>query len=289
MKRLSVIIVALLLSAVAMDAMAQQVVKKRIGVYKEGGEMVVEEATTTLVVDITVECETFTAGPYARYAQKLLGKRASYVNRADYTITAASVAVLEGDAYYATEPRDVTTAATPIVEMPLQIDRTSSVERSLEEAAKEAAELIFELRRARIDLITGELGEGVYGGGLDSALAEISRLEQGYLDLFYGQSSQSAYSRRVVIPVNENSMTYLVARFSEEKGIVADDDLTGDIIMLAINPSKGEYPASHEKGTVPYRYANNAKVVISLGADVLTSRVLPIYEFGSTVMFANPR
>ena len=37
------------------NASAQQVVKQRIGVYKESGNVVVAEATTSLVVDLVVE------------------------------------------------------------------------------------------------------------------------------------------------------------------------------------------------------------------------------------------
>ena len=48
------------------------------------------------------------------------------------------------------------------------------------------------------------------------------------------------------------------------------------------------YPASDVKGVVAYRYANNAEVLVSLGQEVLVRRILPIYEFGQTVMYLQP-
>lgn len=80
-----------------------------------------------------------------------------------------------------------------------------------------------------------------------------------------------------------------VSRFSVDDGLVAIDDLAGEIIFLNINPSDMEYPASDEKGVIPFRYANNAEVTVSLGSRELCSRVMPIYEFGETVMIVKPR
>lgn len=287
MRKISFIIAALLVALVSVDASAQQVVKKRIGVYKESGNVVVAEAATTLVVDITVERETFTAGVYARYAQKLLGKRASFVDRDEYRVVAANVDVLGDDAYYATDA--VCTTDDEAYTSPLQIDRLSSIEGSPEDAAYDAAEQIFALRRARLDLVTCELGEGVYGGGLESALREIDRLERAYLELFYGKRTTECHTERVLVPVNVDAKTYIIQRFSAERGLVGRGDLDGEIVMVAIAPTACDYPQSDEKGVVAYRYANNAEVSVMLGQDVLVRRILPIYEYGKTVMYANPK
>ena len=138
-------------------------------------------------------------------------------------------------------------------------------------------------------MITGEQGEGVFGGGLESALKEIERLESAYLELFYGRRALSYETRTYILPVSENNTSMTVSRFSVDDGLVAIDDLAGEIIFLNINPSDMEYPASDEKGVIPFRYANNAEVSVCLGSRVLCSRVMPIYEFGETVMIVKPR
>ncbi|MBO5833254.1 MAG: DUF4831 family protein [Alistipes sp.] len=290
MKGVFKLLVAVAAVAISVDASAQHIVKKRIGSYKESGNVVIAEASTTLAVDVVVEHEIFTPGVYARYAQKLLGTRASLVERDEYRIVEADVAIIEEPTHYVSDDeRPDHNAPVYMGESPLPVDRISGAERTPEAAAKVAAEQILSLRRARLDLITGEFGEGVYGGGLESALAEISRLEREYLELFYGKRSISTESQRYIIPVSAEQPTTVVARFSAEQGLVATNDLTGDIILVTITPSDMNYPESDIKGTVAYRYANNAEVKVAFGGEVIACRILPLYEFGKTVMFLQPK
>ena len=290
MKRVFRIVVALVAVALGVNASAQQVTKMRIGTYKQNGDVVIAEASSTLAVDVVVEHEVFTPGIYARYAQKMLGTRASLVERDEYRVVDASVALMEDNSYMRCGAEMPRVGDTQVVEEQLlQIDRISSGERSTEAAAREAAEQILSLRRTRLDLITGEFGEGVFGAGLQSALEEISRLEREYLELFYGKRSITTLAERFILPVNSEQPSTVIARFSAESGIVAKDDLSGDIILVKITPSEMSYPQSELKGTVAYRYANNAEVIVALGGEVLARNILPLYEFGETVMFLQPR
>ena len=284
------IVVALVAVALGVNASAQQVTKMRIGTYKQNGDVVIAEASSTLAVDVVVEHEVFTPGIYARYAQKMLGTRASLVERDEYRVVDASVALMEDNSYMRCGAEMPRVGDTQVVEeQMLQIDRISSGERSTEAAAREAAEQILSLRRTRLDLITGEFGEGVFGAGLQSALEEISRLEREYLELFYGKRSITTLAERFILPVNSEQPSTVITRFSAESGIVAKDDLSGDIILVKITPSEMSYPQSELKGTVAYRYANNAEVIVALGGEVLARNILPLYEFGETVMFLQPR
>ena len=290
MRRVFRIVVALVAVALGVNASAQQVTKMRIGTYKQNGDVVIAEASSTLAVDVVVEHELFTPGIYARYAQKMLGTRASLVERDEYRVVDASVALMEDNSYMRCGAEMPRVGDTQVVEeQMLQIDRISSGERSTEAAAREAAEQILSLRRTRLDLITGEFGEGVFGAGLQSALEEISRLEREYLELFYGKRSITTLAERFILPVNSEQPSTVIARFSAESGIVAKDDLSGDIILVKITPSEMSYPQSELKGTVAYRYANNAEVIVALGGEVLARNILPLYEFGETVMFLQPR
>jgi hypothetical protein len=82
--------------------------------------------------------------------------------------------------------------------------------------------------------------------------------------------------------------SHIIARFGERVGVVESDNLSGDIILLTINPTQMSYPESNPKGKVTYRYANNADVTLSLGQDIILKRTLPIYEFGRTVTIVAP-
>ncbi len=288
MRKLLFVAAMLIASAIYSDASAQHLEKMRIGRYKEGDKVVIAEANTTLKVKVVIEYDEFEAGPYARYAQKLLGTRASFVNRAEYRVVGADVALMDDNDHGFTQNFDRFEGHS-ISDQKIQIDRMTTSEMSVESAARQAAETIFKLRKARMEMITGEQGEGVFGGGLESALREIERLESAYLELFYGRRALSYETRTYVLPVSSDNTSMTISRFSVDDGLVAVDDLSGDIIFLNINPSDMEYPASDEKGVIAIRYANNAEVSVCLGNRVLVSRVMPIYEFGETVMIVKPR
>ena len=288
MKKIFTILLAAVFVSLALDASAQQVVKQRIGTYKESGNVVVSEATTTLVVDLTVECEEFEAGVYARYAQKYFGKRASLVSRMSYALVGGDVAVLDAPSYYAA-PANIVTESVVTAGDKVMVDRLAADELTQEEAAKRAAERIFELRAARQDILLGEYGDGVYGAGLEAALREIERLENEYLKLFYGIRTVTTTTHRYTMPVSADMPNNVIARFNSEEGLLAKDNVAGDIVMVSVIPSEMSYPASNPKGTVAYRYANNANVVVSFAQEVLARRVLPIFEFGETVYFVMPK
>lgn len=288
MKKIFTILLAAVFVSLACDASAQQVVKQRIGTYKESGNVVVSEATTTLVVDLTVECEEFEAGVYARYAQKYFGKRASLVSRMSYALVGGDVAVLDAPSYYAA-PANIVTESVVTAGDKVMVDRLAADELTQEEAAKRAAERIFELRAARQDILLGEYGDGVYGAGLEAALREIERLEGEYLKLFYGTRTVTTTTHRFTMPVSADMPNNVIVRFNSEEGLLAKDNVAGDIVMVSVIPSEMSYPASNPKGTVAYRYANNANVVVSFAQEVLARRVLPIFEFGETVYFVMPK
>ena len=253
MRRLMFVVVAVIASALYMDAHAQHIVKKRIGTYKENDAVVMSDATTTFAVKLVVEYDEFVAGPYARYAQKFLGTRASFVDRAEYRVVAADIALVEGDEHGFTEDFDKYHGYSAS-EPKISVDRMSTSEKSVE-----------------------------------SALREIERLESDYLELFYGRRVVNYETYTYIVPVNAESRSMTIARFSIDNGIVAVDNLAGDVVFLNITPSQMEYPANEEKGTVAIRYANNAEVSLCLGNRVLCSRVMPVYEFGETVMIVKPR
>lgn len=203
MKRSLLVALLLVASSLVVDASAQQVVKKRIGSYIENGNVVVAEANTTLAVDIVVETEKFVAGPYAKQAQRLLGANAPLVDKVIHRIVKSDVAVAETSSYYASESVEVDNCCEVAnIEFPKVLpDRLSKTNLTIEQAADRAAEQIYALRTARLELITAELGDGVYGAGLESALREIDRLEKEYLELFFGKRSVTYSHQRYYVTV----------------------------------------------------------------------------------------
>lgn len=226
MKRIFAI---LALVALAATSNAQTI---KAGLYDSKGVAVVVEAEPVVVnVTLRVATEQFTPGIYARYAQKYLGKRATL---SEYS----SIELIDGRLALGTAEKVAPKVAQEPYTLPLSTNRLNGTAQTTEEQAAATAELLFSLRKHRLDLITGEAGENVFGAGLKAALDEIARMEREYLDMFYGSKSVSEqlYTFNVTITPDKNE--YMVCRFSDKVGIVPTDDLSGRPIVVKVETAK---------------------------------------------------
>lgn len=183
---------------------------------------------------------------------------------------------------------DMGTTIVNSVNDALSADRTSSVAKSPEQMAADAAATIFKLRKKRIELICAEQGENVFGAGLKAALKEIDKLESEYLALFIGKRfTQTTVSTYDILPeVGKN--TSVACRFSVAKGVVSESDLSASPLTLEITPAKGQSTPSMDTRkpggrTLPVRIPQIMQVKLSLGDQVLDSERVPVYQFGSVI------
>ena len=219
----------LALVALAATSSAQTI---KAGLYDSKGVAVVAEVDPVVVnVTLRVATEQFTPGIYARYAQKYLGKRATL---SEYS----SIELIDGRMALGTAEKVAPKVAQEPYALPLSTNRLNATAQTTEEQAAATAELLFSLRKHRLDLITGEAGENVFGAGLKAALDEIARMEREYLDMFYGSKSVSEqlYTFNVTITPDKNE--YMVCRFSDKVGIVPADDLSGRPIVVKVETAK---------------------------------------------------
>lgn len=271
-----------------------------VGLQAEGEDFSLQSPKTVLAVDVVVSCEQLVVGPYARYAQKYLGVRAPLSDKCVWDITGASVALLEGDEHlFAGEPQaDCAQALSHIASTsefirPLP-DKTDLAVMALEDAAQAAAKQIFALRRARLELVTGNQGEHVFGAGLESALREIDRLEQAYLELFLGKRLHTTRHKRFVVYPQADKKQLIICRFSPAEGLLSANDLSGEVILLQIEPS-GEHMAagleadSNNRSVTMFRVADPATCTVHCGGKEMDRKVLPLFEFGRTIRVALPR
>lgn len=269
------------------------------GANETASGVAIAQPRTILAVDVTVERDLILTGPYARYAQKYLGVRAPLADKTTWSITGAQIALLDRDTYLnagAPAPASTRTfnhAASDEEFARLQPDKVDMTVPSLEDAARIAADRIFSLRRHRIELITGEAGENVFGEGLKAALAEIDRMEQSYLELFLGKRTVSTETRRYVVYPQADKKQYIVCRFSPAAGLLPDSDLSGDIVLLQIEPSgntKCDLEAGpKETSVVACRVADPSACTVLSGGREYARAVLPVFEFGRTINVALPR
>lgn len=289
--------IALLFAAVAacLSASAQGEYITRTGVVEENGTLRLVEPRSTIAVDITVERTEIIVGPYARFAQKYLGVRAPLSDKDSYRITGASIKLLADNEFAA--PAQVAAPTEQVAPQSGDIrefarllpDRMDSRALTSDQAAAEAAEAIFSLRKHRIELITGEAGENVFGAGLAAALKEIDAYETAYLELFFGRRITSTQTVRMTVMPSNDKFGYILARFSEKDGLIPASDLSGEIVILQIEPS-GDTSLRylHEAGpkdkqTIDCRLADFSTCILSCGSTPVTRTVLPLFEYGRDI------
>lgn len=260
---------------------------------------VIHAPATTLTVDLEVAHEVTLCGPYARYAQKLLGVRAPLTDKSEWRVTRAAIGLAESSAHQvapfeaaATERLRYADSEQEFALIP--VDKSSTVTLPLEDAAEAAARALFNLRHHRQELITGEAGEHVFGEGLKSALEEIARQEQAYLELFLGKQITTYTTKRIVVSPEASKKQYVVCRFSREQGLLPASDLTGNMVVLQINPQESVISPVAEAGVKDTSYvtavvANQATCTIQVEGTEVAREVLPIFEFGRTIRVAVPR
>ena len=261
------------------------------------GSMRFVEPKSTIAVEITVEKHEVLVGPYARYAQKYLGVRAPLTGKLSYRIVDAKVALTDDEVRM---PKEVAAPTSKVISRlnddngyaRLAPSRTDSRALTADEAARDAANAIFLLRKSRVELITAQAGENVFGGGLEAALREIDKYEKANLELFFGREEISTVTERVTLMPRGDKFTYLLWRFSDKVGLVPATDLSGDIVMLQIEPS-GDTSLQYvteagekDKVQVDCRVADFATCVVSCGTEPIAKSVLPLFEYGRSFKVA---
>lgn len=194
----------------------------------------------------------------------------------------------EKSTFYSKVQRD-----SSFVRVPIQ--KSMIIERNIEEKAKEASDFIFSLRKKRIDFITIDVDNPFDGDALNVMFSEINRLENDYLSLFIGKSYSEKISKTILYtpskPEGESSIAF---RYSSSKGIVASNDLSGNPILIEIEPeaipesysgffNSMELNSNKNKfDQIYYRIPINALVRISDGKTELVSTKLLIHQYGPT-------
>lgn len=177
---------------------------------------------------------------------------------------------------------------TSFVKVPL--DRREVTERTPEDMAYAAANTIYTLRKRRMELVTGEAGENVFGEGLKTALDEIDRLENEYLALFLGKQFRQRLVRTFDAVPETGKQNLIVCRFSETAGAVPVSDLSARPVILEMTPENkvqntpvAAKPTKDSRGMVYYRIADIANCVLTDGQNRIATARIPIYQFGITV------
>ena len=299
MKRiLSVLALAIMVCTAA--SAQNNIYRAVVGPYQAAdGNIVVADPSTTIVVDLTIEKEQTIVGPYAGYAQKYLDVRGSLVDKTTYAVKDASLTVMACDGMIKsgeTAPATVSVESymNPVAEFPKVLpNRLSMSPTTIEDAASQAAQAIFTLRKKRMELITGDAGENVFGGGLQDALKALEAQEQAYLELFLGKKVTTVYTERFIVPMT-GAESYTIAKLSSSAGLESATSANGTEIKLTVKgsgvtPKLNSIPEidPKDKTAIMVRLADNATCAVSVGDKMVGSAILPVFELGRTAYIAN--
>ena len=166
------------------------------------------------------------------------------------------------------------------------VQQNMVVQKPLEQRAKEAAEMIFELRKKRVQIVTGDTDATYSGEAMGAALAEISALEKEYMSMFIGYSNfQTQKMKCDVVPEKDRkAQTYVAFRISDADGIVSADNMSGKPYLLELTPQGVSAAAGRgtaAKGNVAvYRIPATCSVKLTDGVNPILQDRIAVYQLG---------
>lgn len=167
-----------------------------------------------------------------------------------------------------------------------------NIERSLEERAKESAELIFSLREKKIAILTGDTDANYDGAALGDAMKELDKIDKELLELFYGTTTTKTQSATFeIVPSSSlSSQRYVVCKLSDTEGIVSTSSQGRELVLVLepqgkINNEPSSETITGSKGKIVYRTPLEAKGSIWYGNKVLGEKRFSIFQFGKIVTF----
>ena len=166
------------------------------------------------------------------------------------------------------------------------VQQSMVVQKPLEQRAKEAADMIFDLRKKRVQIVTGDTDATYSGEAMGAALAEIAALEKEYMSMFIGYSDfQTQKMKCDVVPEkNRKAQTYVAFRLSDTDGIVSADNVSGKPYLLELTPqpvSQASGKASAARGAVAvYRIPAICAVKLTDGVNPILQDRVAVYQLG---------
>ena len=265
-----------------------------VGEVASHGGMSYVTPRSTIAVDVAVRKEQIITGPYARYAQKYFGVIAPLSDKSAYTIESVRMGIAGDDLTAAPEfSADAQTVffshTDNSTEFPKILpDRRSSSALSPENAAAAAAKTIFDIRNRREELIMGDYSDTVYGAGLQTALERMDKMENDYLELFFGKKIIETYTVRYYVTPGGGDVASTLCRFRDDSGLLPANDLSGEPVVIEFKPqgvAAAIYPPKRHTPTPKsdereYAVPDIVNCRVVLGKQQLAETELPLLQYG---------
>ena len=177
----------------------------------------------------------------------------------------------------------------------VSVQQNVVVEKSLEQKAAEAAQMIVKLRDYRIRILTGDTDATYSGEAMGAAVEELARLEEEYMSLFTGYSEYKVQNKtfELVPDAERESQMYVAFRISDSAGLMSADNLSGKPVVLEVvapavkevEPGEIDLPKGKAKKLegmqkVNYLIPAVCTVKVKEGSELLNQTRIPVYQLG---------
>ena len=168
----------------------------------------------------------------------------------------------------------------------VSVQQNMVVEKTLEQKAAEAAQMIVRIREQRLQIVTGDTDATYSGEAMGAAVAELTRLEEEYMSLFtgYSECQTKNMSFEVIPAADRESQMYVAFRMSDTAGPVPSDNLSGKPVVMEIIPQAAAVPsepsAASKVQTVKYLIPAVCTVKVKEGSELLIQSRVPVYQLG---------
>lgn len=171
---------------------------------------------------------------------------------------------------------------TGMVSIP--VEHKILVEKTLEDKASDAADVILQVRKERLNIASGNTDASYSGESLRAALQELERIEAEYMALFRGYPivRKQVCTFEVLPSRDVKHHRYLVFRLTDEGPVSMG--VHGTPYYLELQP-EGTLPEEDPdkkktRGSVRYRIPQVCKVTFSCDGQPLLQTRLPFYQLG---------
>lgn len=295
--------------------------------------------STTLTVNVEVRQENHFAGPYARFAYKLLNMDVQEEDTVTSCVTKVElVPCIEADpkAWFSCDPENATLLSlsaqglvafrdkdeaarkqwrflppmqadysrrglttpekeetriayrivqTDTAEVSVPVEHKVLVEKTLEDKASDAADMILNVRRDRLNIVSGNTDASYSGEAMGAALKELDRIEEEYMSLFRGYSVVRTYTASFDVRPEADApvQRYLAFRLTDEGPV--SDGVKGEPFYIELEPEMPALPEDMDKrkGKLPqihYRIPAVCQLRLTRNGITLLETRVPVYQLG---------
>ena len=185
------------------------------------------------------------------------------------------------------------TIATDTAFVKVPVEQMFDETKSLEDKAREAADLILSLRQQRMDIASGNTDATFSGAALADALKELRMMEDEYLTLFRGYSEfRTVTASFDVIPQpGIKNHRYLAFRTDPDRGLVSNG--RGTPYYIELEPEalvKEDSRASAKKQAkttqIKYRIPMVCRLTLTEDGRPLVETRVPVYQLGREASYS---